>query len=121
MTHILIQPAPRIDHITDDGTPLTQKPYPILVDQDGNVDHQDFWQGKVLRIIGFQRSYDVQQIDLWWRDAFQDPQKMIGMYPVSTDADGGMGNHDTPVESFKILTGPAQDGQNRPASANKED
>lgn len=113
MTLISIQPAPRIDHITRDGHPLTQRPYPIVVDQEGAVQFQDFWQGKVLRVVGFQRNYTDQRIDLRWEDAFQDPEKMIGMYPVSTDSSGGMGNHDTVVESYKILSAPIQDGQNR--------
>lgn len=95
-----VQPAPRIDNLTSDGYELTQQPYPLFVSKDGSVGRQDFWDGRILRVVGFMRDLAVQRVDLWWKDAYADPQRAVGMYVVATDKDGGMFNLDTAVESI---------------------
>lgn len=102
-----VQPASRIDNLTDDGQEMTQQPYPLFVGEDGAVGRQDFWNGRVYRVVGFQRDLAVQQVDLWWRDAYAGPERAVGMYVVAVDKDGGMFNLDTAVESITELGAPA--------------
>lgn len=99
MTFIRIQPAPRIDNISDDGHAFTQLPYPYLVNEAGEVQAQEFWQGTVSRVIGFQKDLAKQTIDLWWRDAFQNPESIVGMYLVTSDNRGNWAVHDTAMQS----------------------
>lgn len=108
MSRVLrVQPASRIDGLTADGQELTQLPYPLFVDGDGAVGRQEFWNGRILRVVGFQRDLAVQQVDLWWTSAWADPQQAVGMYIVATDRDGGMFNLDTAVESITEEGAPA--------------
>lgn len=100
---IRIQPAARIDNLTADGQELTQLPYPLFVEEDGTVGRQDFWQGRITRVVGFQRDLAVQQVDLWWRDVPDDPERAVGMYIVGADNTGGMFNLDTAVESAEVI------------------
>lgn len=78
-----------------------QLPYPIHADNKGGVAVPEIHGGKVIRIIGFQKDLAVQQIDLWWADAQKNPDKVPGMYLVSSDSEGTYGVHDTAVETFE--------------------
>lgn len=98
-----IQTAPVIDAISDDGHVGHRLPYPFYVLPDGSVDGQDFWQGKVTRVAGFQRDLARQQVDLTWDDALADVQKAVGMYLVTFDSAGWLGVHDTAVQSVEVL------------------
>ncbi len=99
-----IQPEPFTDHLTDDGVQLTKLPYPFYVDGFGNVGRQDIWQGRVTRVIGFQRDLARQQIDLSWRDAVKDPAAAVGMYLVTSDAKGDYGTHQTAVRTLELTS-----------------
>lgn len=100
---ITLQPAPRTDQITEDGTELQQRPYPFHVRSlDGWVESQDFWRGRPQRVVGFAARLDRQQIDLWWRDAVKDPQQAVGMYVVTRNSDGSMDVHMTAIESVVV-------------------
>lgn len=102
---IRIQPGPYTDHLTDDGHELTKLPYPFFVNEEtGAVGRQEFWQGTVLRVVGFQKDLARHEIDLWWEGAVKDPQRAVGMYVVTTDSEGGMGVHPTAVSSMEILS-----------------
>jgi hypothetical protein len=114
---VKIQTAPFTDHIASDGTPLSKLPYPFYVDPDGGVQRQDVWQGKPKRVVGFQKDLAVQQIDLWWRKALEDPQQAVGMYLVTENADGQFWTHNTAVDSVEVLHHGIQDGQHRSTSA----
>jgi hypothetical protein len=100
---IKLQPAPRVDHITDDGRELTQLPYPFYVAEDGKVDRQDFWRGDPYAVIGFQEDLARQQIDLWWDDVVKDPQSAVGKYVVTRDSRGGMGVHVIAIDSVEVI------------------
>lgn len=63
-------------------------PYPFHVFEDGRVDRQDFWKGRVARVIGFQADLNEKTIDLFWADAVNDPQRAVGMYVVTADTNG---------------------------------
>jgi hypothetical protein len=95
-----VQPASRIDNLTADGHEMTQQPYPLFVNEGGWVGRQDFWDGRVLRVVGFMRDLAVQEVDLWWKDVWTDPQQAVGTYAVAVDRDGNMFNLDTAVESI---------------------
>lgn len=82
MKLIKLQPAPVVDRVLDDGTELTRLPYPYFVAEDGSVDGQDFWRGEPDAVVGFQDDVDVQRLDLSWADAWQDPQRAVGKFPV---------------------------------------
>lgn len=107
-----VQPASRIDNLTADGQEMTQQPYPLFVSEDGSVGRQDFWDGRILRVLGFQRDLAVQQLDLRWAYAWTEPEKAVGMYVVAVDKDGNMFNLDTAVESITV-EGPERPGEDR--------
>lgn len=100
MSRVLrVQPAEYVDQIVN-GQELTKQPYPYFVEEDGSVQRQDFWQGSVARVVGFQRDLAVQSIDLWWSAAWaSDLPCLTGMYLVTEDADGQWSTHQTAVES----------------------
>lgn len=98
MRIITLQPSPVVDHITDDGTELTQLPYPYHVEPDGHVQGQDFWQGSPKWIIGFTGDPGRQAVDMWWDDYIKgDPQRAVGMYLVSRDLIGGVWGHQVAI------------------------
>jgi hypothetical protein len=103
MPNFMIQPASFIDQMKD-GHEMTKRPYPFFVDAMGLVGNQDFWQGSVVRVAGFQKDLAVQQIDLRWKDAMKDPGKAVGMYLVTVDSKGNYGVHNTAMETVEEVT-----------------
>lgn len=98
-----VQPAAYVDQIID-GHELTKQPYPYFVEEDGSVQYQDFWQGTVKRVVGFQRDLSVRTIDLLWSAAVRsDLECLIGLYLVTEDADGQWSTHNTAVESVTVV------------------
>ncbi len=96
-TVTMIQMAPEIDHISDDLEHVSSRlPYPFYVDADGYVQLQDFWQGMVYKVIGFQNHPAIQKIDLWWGDV-NEPADILGKYLVTSDKDGNWGTFPTAV------------------------
>jgi hypothetical protein len=91
-----VQPSEYVDQIVD-GHEMTKMPYPFYVDESGEVQHQDLWQGDPSRVIGFQDDLARHEIDLWWSDAVKDPALMIGRYLVTVDSKGNMGVHQTAI------------------------
>lgn len=61
---------------------------PYHVDPSGTVRDQDLWQGDPAAVIGFQAEADVQTCDLLWQAAIDDPEKMIGMFPIFSSGQG---------------------------------
>jgi hypothetical protein len=115
MTYLTIQPSAFVDNIVD-GHEMTKLPYPFHCDERGNVQRQDFWHGKPLRIVGFAKDLKVHQVDLWWRDAWRDPAACVGLYAISENADGTMASHTSAIESAEIVRDtepPAPDGSHR--------
>jgi hypothetical protein len=88
-TVITIQPGNSMDGTYDVHQPM---PYPFHVDAaTGDVGYQDLWKGQPFRVLGFQKEVDVQQIDLHWKYAAADPEKIVGMFPVLLDTSGEEG------------------------------
>lgn len=102
-TIIKLQPAPRIDNITADGTALHQLPYPFHVYEDGRVGEQDLWNGDPSHVIGFQKDLARRMPDLWWADVVKDPQQAVGMYMVTTSTTGNTGVHLTSIASVTVF------------------
>lgn len=97
---ISIQVANMPDGSYDVHKPL---PYPFHVtDELGAVGRQDFWRGEPIRLIGFQESPDVQRVKVLTRGFWNEPQQVVGMWPVFADADGGMWNHKHPVTEVTV-------------------
>lgn len=97
-----IQPASYTDQIVG-GQELTKQPYPYFVEEDGSVQRQDFWQGTVARVIGFQRDLAVQEISLLWSAAVRsDLECLTGLYLVTSNADGEWSTHHTAIESVTV-------------------
>lgn len=96
---IRLQPAARIDAISEDGHVGYQLPYPFYADEYGKISNQDFWQGNPYAVIGFQRDLARQTIDLWWRDVPDHPESTVGMYLVTMDKNGTWSTHYTAIES----------------------
>lgn len=95
MSTISIQPANTVTGEYDVRKPL---PYPFHIDAaTGDVGRQDFWKGDPARLLGFQKSADVQHVDLWLNDWAKSPAAAVGMFPVFVSKDGGMYNYTTPI------------------------
>jgi hypothetical protein len=103
---IRFQPAAYIDMLTDDGHTGTKLPYPIVADEKGMVQGQEFWKGDPNRVIGFQKDLARHEIDLWWHDAVKDPSATVGMYLVTDNTAGDMGVHQTAIESATVYGQP---------------
>lgn len=96
---VTIQRAAQVDGLYEDGTPRYQLPHPVHVDHKGMICQQDFWQGRLHRVIGFQDNVRVKRIDLWWEDVCIDPTRAIGKYLVCSDSKGNWFVFETGVES----------------------
>lgn len=65
--------------------PKLPLPYPYHIDDEGNVQRQDFWKGSPARLLGFQHG-GVQRISLTFRDWMAgDADAAIGLCPVFID------------------------------------
>jgi hypothetical protein len=89
ISYLRIQEAPITDNITEDGHVGSRQPWPVVADKDGTITVPSSRLGYV-RAVGFQRDLAVKRVNLWWADAFADPQKAVGMYLVTTNTEGGM-------------------------------
>jgi hypothetical protein len=77
---LTIQPDPN-----DVNKPL---PYPFHVNEHGEVQRQDFWRGKVWRVVGFADKPEPGIIKLIWSQVWKEPDKAIGTYVVTSDEAG---------------------------------
>lgn len=83
VTTYTLQPAD-----VPDGTTSTRRPYPFHVDPNGFVQRQDFWRGRVYRVIGFVSDPSRMDVDIHWDDAVEgDITRVVGMYVITTDTD----------------------------------
>lgn len=96
---ITLQPSRITDRLCDDGEELQMQPYPFAVRADGEV--VSTW-AHGLRAIGLAQRCDRQQVDLWWRDVVADPQRAVGMYLVTENADGGLAMNVVAIESVTV-------------------
>ena len=80
-------------------------PWAINADEEGTVAVPSSLL-KMARVVGFQKDIDVQQIDLWFADAYADPSKAVGMYVVTETTDGKMQHGMSPVASAEIAEYP---------------
>jgi hypothetical protein len=103
MKIIEVQMSEWTDHLTKDWQELTKLPYPFFADEHGMIGRQDFWNGRVLRIVGFQEDLAQEMIDLFWDDAYAEPEKAIGMYVVTENQHGDWVTHMTAVRSMNVL------------------
>lgn len=82
---------------------LLPLPYPFHCDSDsGRVGRQDFWQGSVYSVVGFQETLEDQTVSLFWREAAQQPERMHGMFPIIVDQGGNLFTWTTPVSRTTI-------------------
>lgn len=100
---VRLQPSEYVDQVTADGAELTRLPYPFFVDEDGKVGRQDVWRGKPLEVVGFQADLAAQQVDLWWEEAFRDPQQAVGMYAVTRDDDGNLSSQVHAIRDVEVI------------------
>lgn len=107
-TYITIQPAQgSVVGSYDVRQPL---PYPYHIGTVGEVLRQDVWKGAPLRLVGFQRDLDVQEVTIFefhWvpvmlSGATTARDEVIGMYPVFLRADGSMYTDTRPVVSVSV-------------------
>jgi hypothetical protein len=101
MKIVTLQPSAVTDQITEDGTELQQLPYPFHVRQDGLLDG-DFWRTQAVAAVGFQADSVVPRIDLLWRDAVSDPERAVGMYLVTRDAEGGWATWEIAIQAVTV-------------------
>jgi hypothetical protein len=93
---VSLQPTDITDHITEDGTELTRRPYPFHVDPDGFILRQDFWQGRAYQVIGFVSAPESSAV-LHWREIANTPHDMIGKYVVVSDSHGRWSTYETAI------------------------
>lgn len=100
MTEIItLQPSAHTDHITDDGHELQKLPYPFHVDRDAQVQRQDFWQGKIFRVIGFTDRPEPGFVTLYWPEVWEDPELAVGKYLITSDDHGAWSTHIGAIQS----------------------
>lgn len=88
------------DHLTDDGTELTRRPYPFHVDAKGNILGN---RGDAVRVVGFQSDAAVQRVDLHWPDYIKgDPAVAVGKYLITQAADGKLSTQVCAVERVEV-------------------
>ncbi|MEU3052250.1 hypothetical protein [Streptomyces griseus] len=102
---IKLQCAAIVDRVDDTGEPSHQLPMPFYVEPDGKVrTWGDAPQADTAAyILGFQPAPSPRRITLWWDDAIHDLGRVVGMYPVARDRDGGMSVRLTPVDTAEII------------------
>jgi hypothetical protein len=100
MTTYRIQPSEHTDQITDAGQELQRLPFPFYADSDGMVQRQDFWRGKVFKVIGFVGDLARQDIDLTWSEATARPDEVPGKYLVTSDTWDTWSTHISAVKTF---------------------
>lgn len=88
--------------IQPDMLPDMSLPYPYFVREDGRVDRQDFWRGKIYRVIGFQADINAMRVDLFWSDFLKDPQRAVGMHAVTADDKNKWGTDRATVGSVRV-------------------
>ncbi len=88
-------------------------PYPYWIDEDGSVGRQDFWQGTVTTLVGFQADATVQKVDLLCEVFLADPVKAIGMFPVFIGSELGKPNAGpsmftltNPIDTIQVVNEP---------------
>lgn len=99
---ITIQPEQREDGVL---------PYPFHIQAEdtdeiprGAIGRQDFWHGKPERLVGFVADPETQQVDLFPRDFFAEPEKAKGMHPVMQDSEGGWATYPGAIERVETWT-----------------
>lgn len=82
--------------------PSCVRPYPYHVNPNGTVRRQDFWRGRVARVIGFTDRLDVEEISLPWHKAVENPQAAVGRYVVTSDDQNCWFTFPTPIEAVRV-------------------
>lgn len=103
---VTIQRAAQVDGLHEGGAPRYQLPYPVHVDRDGRICQQDFWQGHLYRVVGFQNDVHEKRIDLYWEEVFIDPKIAVGKYLVCTDSEDNWFVFQTGVKSCRFTEVP---------------
>jgi hypothetical protein len=102
---LTVQPSSYTDNLwaSPDGELVegTKLPYPLHVNEAGEVQRQDFWRGDPARIIGFTTAVERRAIDLRWEDAWRDPSRAVGMYVVTADSAGRWGTWQLAIQSVE--------------------
>lgn len=87
--------------------PDLSRPWPKYCDAQGVIGRQDVWQGDPDGLLGFQRSPDVQVLDLPFYKFVRNPQAAVGMYPVFVRDNGTVFCETaSPVTHIVVLDGP---------------
>lgn len=78
--------------------PDFKRPYPFFIHDDGQVGRQDFWKGKVSKLVGFQPDLDAQELVLNRQTFWEAPEKAIGLTPTFVDDNDGWFGMNGPVD-----------------------
>ena len=106
------------DYLTDAGVDLTGTVYTVhreklndftmpvvkFINADGEVQLQDYWQGKAAKLVGFQIDPEQPKIDLPFHKFVADPYRAVGMFAVYADSDGGLAvEQASPVGAITVM------------------
>lgn len=99
MDFLKLQPADRVDYLTEDGEELTQRPYPFHATQSGEILDPIHRERNLTHVIGFVDDPSTDTITLWWGQAWKNPTQALGRYIVTRQADDGLATHILAVAS----------------------
>ncbi len=102
--YLIIQTAPVIDSISDDGHIGRQKPWPVIAEEETGLIATPSSALGMVAVVGFQRDLAVHHIDVQWSDVVDDPDRAVNTYLVYTTTDEGMHVSLSAVESASVLT-----------------
>lgn len=101
-----IQPASHTDHITEDGTELQRRPYPLFIDE-GGIAYQNTL---INRVVGFVKDLVKHEINVRWSEVINENHPMhfpledlVGYYIIVQMNDGNWATLTTAIESAEKL------------------
>ena len=107
---IVLQSAPFVDHVTDDGTELTKMPYPLVCDDHGCIKHDPEMASRLpelpVAVLGFANDLNHPgQIDLEWNTFVAElpVDAAVGKHLIVKQANDRISAMSTPVESAQTL------------------
>lgn len=76
--------------------PLARRPYPVVCDEEGAVLNSIF--NNFSNLIGFCHKFEAGKIDVFWKEAITNPEKVIGLHPIVTYEEGSWSTLECTVE-----------------------
>lgn len=76
-------------------------PYPLHINEEGEIGQQELWQGNPAKLCGFTADIEGGELTLTLAGFWANPQDAAGLHPVFLNTDGGPTASPTPVASVR--------------------